>query len=143
MIHKIYLKLQTIRLNSRHLSSTTYFTSQLNKGYLKSMTKILIFLYQQNPVLPTVFSSPLMATCYFRSLRPKTNKKLSGVIRFCLSLILKFHCSVNLTLPSKYILMQQHLTTSTTAARIQPSYLPSTLLSKAHSRPPSLALVYL
>ena len=106
------------------------------------MTKILIFLYQQNPVLPIAFSFLLMATCYFRLLRQKTKqnktkkqltKNTSGVIlKFYLSL--KSHCSVNLTPPSKYLLMQKHLTTST-ATRIQHSYLPPDLLQKAHSRP--------
>lgn len=76
--------------DNRHLKSNM-FTS-----------KLLIFVPEPKPVLPTDFQSPLMTTPYFSTAQTKE----AGVILIpYFSLTLRFHPSANLTLPSKYIHM--------------------------------------
>lgn len=110
----------------------------LNKGYLRSMamTKILIFLHQWNPVHPLAFSSPLMRTHYLRLLRPQKHGVILNFVSH--TEILAFS---NLVWPSKYFPVQ-YLTTSTTAALVQPELLlPSELLWETQGRPPPSALM--
>lgn len=76
--------------DNRHLKSNM-FTS-----------KLLIFVPEPKPVLPTDFQSPLMTTPYFSTAQ---TKEAEVILIPYFSLTLRVHSSANLTLPSKYIHM--------------------------------------
>lgn len=127
-ILKLCPRLQIFPLNLRLLT-------WVDNGQLKSnlfQTKLLIFL--PNPVLPS-----LPISVNGNSILSAAQAKCI-IFNPCLSLTLQSHPSGDLTLPSKNIHVQQHLTTATWSnPLISPEFLPASYVAG----PPSFALARL